>query len=109
MVLELAADALGDRVAFGTRSAGLTYADLRRAARAVAQRVGEDHHHATTVAVMEPLAPIVPAAMFGAAWAGASYAPLNFRLPDAQLDELLSRLAPAVVAAPNWVDVAHDG
>jgi acyl-CoA synthetase (AMP-forming)/AMP-acid ligase II len=34
---------------------------------------------------------------------------LNFRLPDAQLDELLARLQPAVVAAPNWVDIAHEG
>jgi acyl-CoA synthetase (AMP-forming)/AMP-acid ligase II len=72
-------------------------------------RVGEDHHHVSTVAVMEPLAPVVPAAMFGAAWAGVSYAPLNFRLPDAQLEELLGRLAPAVVAAPGWVDVDHEG
>jgi acyl-CoA synthetase (AMP-forming)/AMP-acid ligase II len=109
MVLELAADAMGDRVGFGSRDGGLTYAQLRAAARAVARRVGEDHQHATTVAVMEPLAPVVPAAMFGAAWSGVSYAPLNFRLPDNQLEELLARLAPAVVAAPNWVDVGYDG
>jgi len=104
MVLEMAADALGDRVAFGGLDDGLTYAELRRAARAVAQRIDEDHGKATTVAVIDALAPIVPAALFGAAWAGVSYAPLNFRLPDAQLDELIARLQPAVIAAPNWVD-----
>ena len=53
MVLEMAADALGDRVAFGSRDDGLTYAELRRAARAVAQRIDEDHGGATTVAVID--------------------------------------------------------
>jgi acyl-CoA synthetase (AMP-forming)/AMP-acid ligase II len=109
MVLQMAADALGDRVAFGSRDGGLTYADLRRAAQGVAARAEHDHTGATTVAVMEPLAPIVPAAMFGAAWVGKTYAPLNFRLPDNQLDEQLARLAPAVVAAPNWVDWGYEG
>jgi len=104
MILEMAADALGDRVAIGTRDDGFTYAELRRAARGVAQRVEEDHGKVTTVAVMEALSPIVPAVLFGAAWAGVSYAPLNYRLPDAQLEELVQRLQPAVVAAPNWVD-----
>lgn len=104
MVLEMAADALGDRVAIGNLGDGLTYAELRRAARAVAQRIDEDHGNVTTVAVIEPLAPLIPAVLFGAAWAGVSYAPLNYRLPDAQLEELVKRLQPAVVAAPNWVD-----
>ena len=39
MILEMAADALGDRVAFGTRADGLSYEGLRRAARGVADRV----------------------------------------------------------------------
>src|SRR4051794_35119043 len=108
MVLEMAADAVGDRVAFGGRDDGLTYAGLRRAARGVAQRIGEDHRGATTVAVIDALSPVVPAALFGAAWAGVSYAPLNFRLPDAQLDELVARLQPAVIAAPGWVDTGYD-
>src|SRR5262245_21138663 len=103
MVLEMAADAMGDRIAIGNLDDGLRYADLRRAARAVAQRI-EQSGGATTLALMEPLAPIVPAALFGAAWAGISYAPLNYRLPDDQLDALLARVQPALVAAPNWVD-----
>ena len=67
MVLEMAADALGDRIAFGGLDDGITYAQLRRAARAVAQRVEEDHGGATTVAVIDPLSPVVPATLFGAA------------------------------------------
>src|SRR5262245_6260532 len=106
MILEMAADALGDRVGFGDLDGGLTYADLRDAAKAVAQRVAGDHQHVTSVALMEPLSALVPAALFGAAWAGDTYAPLNFRLPDAQLNELLDRLQPAVVAAPHWIEDA---
>ena len=34
---------LGDRLAVGTRADGLTYDQLRRAARAIAVRVGEEH------------------------------------------------------------------
>ena len=42
MILEMAADALGDRVAIGSRADGLTYELLRAAARGIADRVGED-------------------------------------------------------------------
>lgn len=102
MILEMAADALGDRLAYGTRADGLSYEDLRAAARGIADRV--DGSGAQRLALMESNAPIVPATLFGAAWAGVSYAPLNYRLPEAQLEALLSRIEPAVVAAPHWID-----
>ncbi|HEX5586437.1 MAG TPA: class I adenylate-forming enzyme family protein [Acidimicrobiia bacterium] len=109
MILEMAADALGDRVAFGNLDDGLTYGELRDAAKAVARRVAGDHEHVTSVALMEPLSALVPATLFGAAWAGVTYAPLNFRQTDGQLNELLDRLQPTVVAAPHWIDEAkHD-
>jgi fatty-acyl-CoA synthase len=103
MILEMAADALGDRLAFGTRAEGLTYNELRAAARAIADRV--DGTGAERLALMEPNGQIVPATLFGAAWAGVSYAPLNYRLPEAALEQLIARIEPAVVAGPNWVDV----
>ena len=108
MILEMAADALGDRIAFGNRDDGLTFDQLRTAARAVAERVDADHGSVSSVALMEPLSALVPATLFGAAWAGVTYAPLNFRLPDNQLDELIERLQPTVVAAPNWVEAKHE-
>jgi fatty-acyl-CoA synthase len=106
MILEMAADALGDRLAFGTRADGLTYEQLRQVARAVADRV--DGSGAERLALMEPNGPIVPACLFGAAWAGVSYAPLNYRLPEASLEHLLTRIEPAVVAAPHWLDAKED-
>jgi len=102
MILEMAADALGDRLAYGTRAEGLSYEALRAAARSVADRV--DGTGAERLALMEPNAPIVPATLFGAAWAGVSYAPLNYRLPENQLEALIARIEPAVVSAPHWLD-----
>ena len=56
MILEMAADALGDRVAFGTRAEGLSYEELRTAARAVADRV--EGTGAERLALMEPNGPV---------------------------------------------------
>ncbi len=103
MILEMAADALGDRLAFGSRTDGLTYEALRNTARAVADRV--DGSGAERLALMEPNGPLVPSTLFGAAWAGVSYAPLNYRLPEAQLEQLVARIEPAIVSAPHWLDV----
>jgi acyl-CoA synthetase (AMP-forming)/AMP-acid ligase II len=102
MILEMAADALGDRIAFGTRADGLSYEALRAAARTVADRV--DGTGAERLALMEPNGPLVPATLFGAAWTGVSYSPLNYRLPQVQLDQLLARIEPAIVAAPHWIE-----
>ena len=105
MLLEMAADGLGSRVAFGPREGGVTYADLRDAATGIAAHLAPAPR---TVAVLSETAPLVPAALFGAAWAGVSYAPLNYRLPDEAREALLARLAPVVVAEPAWVDFSPD-
>jgi len=100
--LERAADGVGERVAFGPRGGGLTYAALRDHATGIA---AELDHRAPTVAMLAETSPLVPAALFGAAWAGASYAPLNFRLPEEARVDLLARLAPTVEADPSWLDL----
>ena len=66
---------------------GLIFAQIGRSLR-----IGEEHQHVDTLAMIDPLSPLVPAALFGAAWAGVSYAPINYRLPDDQMQELLRRL-----------------
>ena len=106
MILEMAADALGERIAFGSRTDGITFAELRQATRGVADRT--ESSGASHLALIEPGGMIVPATLFGAAWAGVSYAPLNFRLPEAKLEELLARIQPAIVAAPNWIEPHGD-
>jgi fatty-acyl-CoA synthase len=101
MLLEMATDGLGDRVAIGPREGGLTYARLldraRRAAAAIraagAERVG-------LVGVNSPL---VPTLLYGSALAGVPFAPVNYRLADEQLHTVVGRLAPGVVVADGSV------
>jgi acyl-CoA synthetase (AMP-forming)/AMP-acid ligase II len=102
MLLEMAADAFGDRIAVGSLEDGVSYEGLRRAARAIADRV--DDSGAEHLALIEPNSPVVPATLYGAAWAGVTYAPLNYRLPDASLQELIARIEPSVVVGANWLD-----
>jgi acyl-CoA synthetase (AMP-forming)/AMP-acid ligase II len=106
MLLEMAADGLGDRVAVGSRDGGLTYSDLRNRAIAIGAHLattGADH-----VALVTETSPLVPAVLFGAAWAGVSYAPINYRLPTEARDALLHRLDPVVVADESWIAMAGD-
>ncbi len=101
MLLDMAADGLGDRVAIGPRDGGLTFASLRARARAIGAHLASaevDH-----VALVTETSPLVPAVLFGAAWAGVSYAPLNYRLPADARDALLARLEPAAVADESWI------
>jgi acyl-CoA synthetase (AMP-forming)/AMP-acid ligase II len=107
MILDLAADALGDRRAIGD----LSYQQVRSAARSVAARLEAGGEGATTLATLLPNGTHLPAALFGAAWAGASYAPLNFRLPQPAQAELLGRLRPAALLDQGWLDpgAADDG
>ncbi len=105
MLLDMVADGFGDRVAVGSQDDGLTFDALRAHARAVAARLqGSD---ATSIALVEPNGPVVPIALFGAAWSGRSYAPVNYRLPQSVVDELMERLQPAVTATTDeWLGTA---
>src|SRR5438552_5381539 len=105
MVLEMAADGLGDRRAIGA----LTYTQVRAAARGVAARLEREGGEATTLATLLPNGDHLPVALFGACWAGVSYAPLNFRLPDAARAELLARLEPAARFDESWMQEPDDG
>jgi len=99
MVIEMAADGMGDRRAIGS----LTYEQVRAEARAVAKRLAADAPEATTLASLLPNGDHLPVALFGAAWAGVAYAPLNFRLPEATRVELLARLEPAARFDQSWM------
>ena len=102
MLLEMAADGLGERVAVGAQAGGITYEQVRTAARGVATRL--DDSDATTLALVAESSHLVPVALFGAAWAGVAYAPLNYRLPEAARRALLARLDPVeVLPADGWL------
>jgi fatty-acyl-CoA synthase len=95
MLLQMAADGMGDRTAIGSRSGGLTMAELaQRAGRlgtALGQRPGQ------RVVLVDLNSEAVPLALFGAALAGQPFVPVNYRLADEQLRELVRRTAPATV------------
>ena len=93
MLLDMAADGFGGRVAVGGRDYGWSFDELRRRAVGVARRLEWDA--AGTLALVRPNGPAVPAALFGSAWAGRTYAPVNYRLPPAALDDLVAQLQPA--------------
>ena len=100
MVLEMAADSLGDRVALGSRASGLTFADLgHRARRAGTLFAGAPGDH---VVLVDENSPAVPLALFGAAIAGKPFVPISYRLADDRLRAEVQRAAPArVIAGPG--------
>lgn len=90
MLLDLIADTFGDRVALTAGDECITYAELRALARAVSRDLSASGSATLTYADTTSLA--VPVALFGAAWCGCSYAPLNFRLPADSLRAQVFRL-----------------
>jgi len=94
LLLDMVADAAPDRLALGRRADGLTFAETRRRA----------HHGAawleqlggTNVAFVGLNGPALPIAVFAAGMLARPFAPLNYRLPDADLGKLLARTAPSV-------------
>jgi acyl-CoA synthetase (AMP-forming)/AMP-acid ligase II len=97
MLLEMAAEGAGDRIAVGSKSGGYTAADLlTHARRAAAFFTSRGVERVGMVALNSDALPI---ALFGAAVAGLPFAPVNYRLTDEQLRAIVGRLAPGVVLA----------
>lgn len=95
MILQMAADAGGDRVGLVCDGRRWTYGEIFSAATSAAhlfRTAGSAH-----VSLLDESSEASAIALFGAAMAGAPYAPLNYRLPDDDLSALISRLTPAYV------------
>ncbi len=97
MLLEMAAEGMPDRVAIGSHDDGLTHAELFARAGAAAARFRAAP--AERVVLCDESSPAVPISIFGAAWAGLPYVPLNYRLPDDELRSLAERSSPAIAVA----------
>ena len=94
LLLDMVADTVPDRIAFGAGAGEITYSSLR--ARAIAAASALVTTGAERVAYVGLNANDLPVAFFASAHMGAPFAPLNYRLPDADLRRLLERTAPAV-------------
>ena len=92
MLLEMAAGAYGERVAFQNGDDRLSYQQLFDAAGALAARL--DDGRTKHLAMLDVSTLALPIGVFGASWAGVPFAPLNYRLTDSELDSLINQLHP---------------
>ena len=97
MLLEMAATAMGDRVAVGPLDGDVTCSRLLGDASGLAGRLRESE--AERLVLCDEPGAVLPVALFGAAWAGVPYVPINYRLADDELRELAERAAPALAVA----------
>lgn len=100
MLLEMASQGFGDRVAFKNEGDELTYAELFEAAGTVAGqlRAGAAEH----LAILDETSLALPIGVFAAAWAGRPFVPLNYRLTGQELESLVGQIAPSqLVTAPD--------
>ena len=92
MLLEMAAGAYGDRIAFQNGDDRLSYQQLFDSAGALATSL--DDGRTKHLAMLDVTTLALPIAVFGASWAGIPFAPLNYRLTDPELDALINQLHP---------------
>ena len=93
MLLEMASSSFPDRVAVTNDGLHMRYGELFEAAAAAAEEV--EASGAAHLAMLDVSSPALPAAVFGSAWAGVPFVPLNYRLTGSELDRLLEQIAPA--------------
>ncbi len=96
-ILDMAAEAFGDRVGVVAGDLRLTYAELRQKAYAAARMLRDSD--AKYLALLDVNSPAAPIAVFAAAYAGIPYVPINYRLTRDEVNELVARVAPAVLIA----------
>ena len=80
MLLEMAAEGMGDRVGFGPRAGGLTYAELLDRAKRTVTVVRQSG--AERVGLLDQNSEAVPQLLFASAIAGVPFGPVNYRLAD---------------------------
>lgn len=109
-ILDMAAEAFGDRIGVVCGAQRLSYAELRTAAWNAAADIKASG--ASMVALLDVTSPAAPVALFAAAYAGVPYVPLNYRLTKTEINELLARIAPAyLITSPDYAKLvdAHAG
>ncbi|HLZ85347.1 MAG TPA: class I adenylate-forming enzyme family protein, partial [Caulobacteraceae bacterium] len=95
LLLEMAAEALADRIAFGGLEGGLSFGELFARARGAAGWL--QAMESETVAFVGVNGPALPTALFASALMEKPFTPMNYRLSDTELARLVARTAPSVV------------
>ena len=99
MLLEMAAGSFGDRVAVRNGEDSLTYEELFAAAGRSAESIRASG--ASRVALLDVSSLAVPVALFGSAWAGVPFAPLNYRLTREEVERLVAQISPCYLVASS--------
>ena len=92
-ILQMAAEAMGDRDAITADGVRMSYAELEQAARQIAAKLQPGQR----LAYLAENHPAMSAAIFGAALAGTPFVPINYRLAADQIDALIARVKPALL------------
>lgn len=95
MLLEMASSAFPDRVAFTNAddNSSITYQQLfEQSGRAA---LAAQNSGSANLSILDVNSLAMPIGLFGSAWAGLPFVPLNYRLTDPEIDALLSRVTPA--------------
>lgn len=95
MLLEMAAQGFGDRVAFTNGDDSLTYQELFDAAGTAAAHIQASGCQYLAVLDVSSLA--APIGLFASAWAGVPFVPINYRLTNPEIKALLERVEPALL------------
>jgi acyl-CoA synthetase (AMP-forming)/AMP-acid ligase II len=95
LILQMAADAEPERIGLVCEARRWSYGALLQAARGAALNISRST--CSYVALLDESSEAGAIALFAAAIAGVPYVPLNYRLPNADLGALLSRIGPAYV------------
>src|ERR1700736_5685708 len=94
LLLEMAGEGLGARIALGAAGDGVTFSALLERARCAGALIAQTD--AATVVYIGLNSEAFPIALFAAGFAARPFAPLNYRLPDSDLRRVLSRTAPSL-------------
>jgi acyl-CoA synthetase (AMP-forming)/AMP-acid ligase II len=97
MLLEMAAQGMGEREAVVCDGDRFTSAQLYEAAGRISRRIRSSG--AAHLSLLDTSSPAVPLALFSAAWAGVPFVPLNYRLTGSEVDALIERVKPVLLVA----------
>ncbi len=99
MLLEMAAEGDPERIVLGSHDGGIAAADLLERARRAAvffEKTGSE-----VVGYFGVNSDMLPVALLGAALAGISFSPINYRAPDEQLKGILARVPGGMMIADD--------
>ena len=99
MLLEMAAEGDPERIVLGSHDGGISAAELLERSRRAA--VFFEKSGAEVVGYFGLNSDVLPVALFGAAFAGVPFSPINYRAPDEQLRGILGRVAGGLMIADD--------